>query len=486
MASPLRIRDHLDAAVGNVIESALRMHHRRRLGRVGWERALNPPRPFEWAAGDPPPRDGNEVDVLIDGENALPAMAKAIRSAKSHVHIAGWFVTPDFELERGQRHTVLRDLLAELADRIPVRVLVWAGSPAPVFKPTRRQVREARDQLIKGTSIECALDAREHPMHCHHEKLVIVDGRVAFVGGIDLTELAGDRFDHRDHPPRHSVGWHDVATRLHGPIVADVADHFAFRWEEVTGRQLARSPEPKAAGPHRVQLVRTVPQGIYDSVPKGDYRILESYLGALRSAQKLIYLENQFLWSPEIVDVLCDKLRNPPTEDFRLLLLLPVHPNNGNDVTRGQAAELADADGDGGRFLACSLYATDERGDQAPVYVHAKVGIVDDEWLAVGSANLNERSFFNDTEVAVVAQDAELARTTREQLWAEHLQAPLVEVASGSAAELIDRRWRPIANEQLRRRERDEVLTHRLLELPHVSRRARRLLGPLESFMVDG
>src|SRR5204863_1379494 len=136
-------------------------------------------------------------------------------------------------------------------------------------------------------------------------------------------------------------------------------------------------------------------------------------------------LENQFLWSPEIIEVLRPKLTDPPSDDFRLVVLLPVHANNGADVTRGQAAELAEADGEGGRFLACALYARDESGQQAPVYVHAKVAIVDDRWMSIGSANLNERSLFNDSEMTVLCDDRDLARETRERLWAEHLERPV-------------------------------------------------------------
>ena len=86
--------------------------------------------------------------------------------------------------------------------------------------------------------------------------------------------------------------------------------------------------------------MRTVPEHVYDALPRGDFRILESYLQALRSAREFVYLESQFLWSPEIVDVLDDKLRNPPSDDFRLLVLLPVKPNNGEDDTRGQLGQL--------------------------------------------------------------------------------------------------------------------------------------------------
>ena len=471
-----------------MVERAVCAHHRRRLAKVGWERALDPVGAERWAAGDPRPREGCSLEVLIDGDAALPAIADAISAAKSHVHIAGWFASPDFELTRGTDARALRALLGEVAESIPVRVLLWAGSPAPVFSPTRKTVRAVRDELTDGTKIRCGLDAREHPIHCHHEKIVVIDDEIAFVGGIDLTELGGDRFDHSHHPHREDLGWHDVSSRLRGPIVGDVAEHFSLRWQEVTGESLSAEQEvtEAKAGEQTVQLVRTIPQGIYDRVPQGDYRILETYVRALRSAERLIYIENQFLWSPEIIEILCDKLANPPSEEFRIVVLLPVRPNNGADVTRGQAGELTRVDGDAGRFLACSIYARHESQDPRPVYVHSKVCVVDDQWLTLGSANLNERSLFNDSEVNVSCEDKALATEVRERLWAEHLEMPLEKVRGRESAELVDEVWRPVASQQAEHREAHRPLTHRLVRLPGVSRRSRRLLGPLDSFLVDG
>jgi phosphatidylserine/phosphatidylglycerophosphate/cardiolipin synthase-like enzyme len=109
------------------------------------------------------------------------------------------------------------------------------------------------------------------------------------------------------------------------------------------------------------------------------------------------------------------------------------------------------------------------------VYVHAKIGIVDDEWLTLGSANLNEHSLFNDTEVNLVTRDAALARETRIRLWAEHLEREPDEL-QGDPAAIVDELWQPLADDP----------THHLSRLPHVSRRSRRLLGPLQSLVVDG
>lgn len=320
-------------------------------------------------------------------------------------------------------------------------------------------------------------------MHCHHEKTIVVDDRIAYVGGIDLTSFNGDRWDTPHHPARGSVGWHDVASRIAGPAVVDVAANFALRWQAITGEVVEPAIPAPAAGNVELQVVRTMPDGMYSLRPRGDFRILESYLRALKSAQRLIYLENQFLWSPEILEVLREKLRDPPSPDFRLLLLLPAKPNSGGDDTRGQLGTLLQADAEHKRILACTLVSRGSERDW-PVYIHAKVGIVDDRWMTIGSANLNEHSLFNDTEMNVVTHDSALIAATRRRLWAEHLQRPVGEV-TGDPTTLIDEAWRPIAQEQGERSKNGYRPTHRLTLLPGVSKRSGLLLGPLQGLVVD-
>ncbi len=231
--------------------------------------------------------------------------------------------------------------------------------------------------------------------------------------------------------------------------------------------------------------MRTVPERVYDAVPRGDFRILESYCRSdPRGAERFIYVENQFLWSPEIAVLLQQKLLEPPTPDFRMVFVLPAKPNNGADDTRGVLAELIEADDEDGRVLACSLYArSGPRADS--IYVHAKIAIIDDRWLTLGSANLNEHSLFNDTEMNIVAHDPALARQTRLRLWAEHLELPEAEIPD-DPAQAIDELWKPISREQLERHTQGLPLTHRLVRLPNVSRRSRRILGPINGLVVDG
>jgi phosphatidylserine/phosphatidylglycerophosphate/cardiolipin synthase-like enzyme len=472
-----------DTIAGNGIEALVRGHHRRRLARVGWGRAFEPA-PRLWADGEPPPRSGNDVELLIDGSSFLPRLANELGRAESHVHIAGWYVSTELALVREGGRRLLLDLLEELAQKVEVRVLLWAGAPLPLFRPSRSEVRDVA-KWLRGTGAQVALDAKERPLHCHHEKLVVVDDRVASVGGIDLTSFNGDRYDSNAHPWRPALGWHDAAALVRGPVVGDVAEHFRFRWQEIAGEDVPVAAPPTKSGKHELQLVETIPEKVYRARRHGSFRILETYVRALHSAERLIYLESQFLWSPELVEILVAKLRQPPHDDFRIVAVLPARADSGNDDSRGQVGVLVEADEGAGRFLACALYARDGAARE-PIYVHAKIGIVDDRWLTIGSANLNEHSLFNDSEVNLVSCEPELARSTRQRLWAEHLELSVDEVAGHEAAELVDERWFPIAKEQLDRRNRGEPLTHRLVRLPGASRRSRRLLGPLQGLVVDG
>lgn len=461
--------DVLDARLGDGLENLLCSHHARRLRRLGWGELLDGDG-AGWFTPRRPVQHGNSIEILIDGATAFPVIAEAIEKAQKYVHIANWHASPDFKLTREPGAPQLRELLSAAAERIPVRVLLWAGPPIPFFEPTRKRAAAAQKAFLECGAVRCELDARERTLHCHHEKIVIVDD-VAFVGGLDMTAVEGDRHDSPKHPPR-DLGWHDHIARIEGPAVVEVAAHFAARWLEIAGETLPAPEVPPEAGSSSVQIVRTIPEQTYDFAPHGDFSLLDSYLRALRSAESLVYLENQFLWSPEITEVLLEKLRRPPSQDFRMVLVLPQKPSNGADTTRGQLGRLLDADDGNRRLIAATLVSHGD--DPGPVYVHAKLSIVDDRWLSVGSANLNEHSLFNDTELNVVTDDPDVVRGTRLKLWSEHLGLSVDEV-SGPAHVVVDEQWRPALTG-----------SSRVTELPGVSRRAGRLQGPLRGLLVDG
>ena len=476
----LSLAGRADESVGRLLESLIRGHHRRRLARKGWSAILDSDPTTAVAAASSPVRDGNSVEVFVDGQDAFAGMLAMIEDARRSVHIAGWHATPDFELTRGSIPRALADALSVAAERARVRVLLWGGAQVPVIRPTRSDARHARDAFARISGVSVALDTHEYLQHCHHEKLLVVDDQVAFVGGLDMTHLIADRWDATAHQPHPSLGWHDAAARLGGPVVGDIAAHFNDRWSEVTGEHVPVAELPQKAGPHAVQFLRTIPESVYRFLPNGEFSILAEYRRAIASAQRLVYLENQFLWAPEIVDILEDKLLRPPGSDFRMILLLPSHPSSGRDTTLGQLARLVQADLDH-RLLAVTLQPMTL--ESPGTYVHAKVGIVDDCWLTVGSANLNAHSLFNDTEANVVFADPDLVRSTRQRLWAEHLGTDDVD---GDPTRLVDHLWSPIAREQLARRRDRLPPTHRLCQMEGVSPRRDLVLGGLVGLLVDG
>jgi phosphatidylserine/phosphatidylglycerophosphate/cardiolipin synthase-like enzyme len=469
-------------AVGSGIEQVVSSHHRRRLRKVGWEHAFDETELGFSSGATYGPSGGNQVEVLIDGSAYLPRLADEIAGAQSHVHLLGWCFSPELHLTREEEPVVLRNLLSDVARRIDVRLLVWEGAPFPVFRPTKRDVQSYLKTFTRGTGIKAETDSCVRLKYSHHEKVVVIDDRVAFVGGIDLTLDGGDPFDSPKHPSHGQLGWHDAAIRVEGPAVADVANHFRLRWR---GPGEERLPEPvrhEPKGEVELQIVRTIPEGVFPVLREGDFSVFESYTRALRSAERFVYLENQFLWSPEIVRILVEKLRDPPSDDFRIVAVLPARPNDGADVSRGAVSALIHADDGNERFLACTLYArTGPLRDL--VYVHSKIAIVDDRWLTIGSANLNERSMFNDSEVNVATLDQQLARGTRLRLWEEHLESSDV---AGDPTRVIDELWRPTATAQLANLEAGRPLEHRLVMLPGVSRRARRISGVVKARVYDG
>ena len=158
---------------------------------------------------------------------------------------------------------MLRNLLSDVARRVDVRLLVWEGAPFPVFRPTKRDVQSYMKVFTRGTNIQAETDSCVRLKYSHHEKIVVVDDEVAFVGGIDLTLDGGDPFDTPKHPSRGQIGWHDAAIRIEGPAVADVANHFRLRWR---GPGEERLPEPvpqEPKGDVELQVVRTIPEGVF-------------------------------------------------------------------------------------------------------------------------------------------------------------------------------------------------------------------------------
>ena len=450
-----------------------------------------------WAAGDMPVRADSQVTFLVDGRHTMWTMCLHFLTARHTIHLANWGITPQMLMVRGSDHRAGPDgspeqlaLIEELqaaglsADdiqfwstqeltvqnvlgyavhkKVDVKVLLWACPE--VF--SHYSPKGAHEQLT-AVGVHCILDDSAnrppHPSASLHQKISIVDGQYAFVGGIDpLIELSGD-FDRWDTPWHNFVSplrqnpqdpaphcWHDAHAMIEGSAARDVEFNFYQRWNEVVQRhKLAQAliPEPdrshREALPHRlVQIARTIPAETYEFTPKeGIHDIAQIYANALSNTRQFVYLENQYFWLHTFLGINIGDF-GPTNAEMEqnmhllaqalehgasVMMVLPDHPNVGRAFTdKGlyHLREKAPTAAAAGRIQAFCLATSTTREDKEeyrPAYVHAKVAIIDDLWSTIGSANLNNRGMHDDSEMNVAILNADFAHDLRVLLWAEHL-----------------------------------------------------------------
>jgi phosphatidylserine/phosphatidylglycerophosphate/cardiolipin synthase-like enzyme len=277
---------------------------------------------------------------------------------------------------------------------------------------------------------------------------------VAFAGGIDLCHSRRDDASHRgdrqavrmaksygEFPP-----WHDVQLQLRGPVVGALDTTFRERWNDPApldmlspiawiedklrgadlkaGKLPEQPPDPPPCGPHAVQVLRTYPDAHfeYDFAPHGERSVARGYSKAVKRARRLIYVEDQYLWSKRVAQLFAHALADNP--DLHLVAVVPRHPDvDGrlalppNKIGRRQAIDAC-KEADPERVHVFDI----ENHEGTPVYVHAKVCVVDDVWASVGSDNFNRRSWTHDSELscAVLDDSGEFARDLRLRLMREH------------------------------------------------------------------
>jgi phosphatidylserine/phosphatidylglycerophosphate/cardiolipin synthase-like enzyme len=386
---------------------------------------------------------GNRVEPLIHGSAYFDRLVREVEALKAgdHLLFTDWRGDPDQRL-RDDGPTVA-DLFAAAARRgVVVKGLMWR-SHLDKMQFSEEENRHLGDG-VRAAGGEVLLDQRVRRGGSHHQKLVVLrhldnsERDVAFAGGIDLCHSRRDDSDHRgdpqavnmspkygDHPP-----WHDVQLMVMGPAVGALDTSFRERWsdptrldlrspvafaqDKLTGADLTAAPlppqppDPPPCGPHTVQVLRTYPslRAAYPNfAPNGEFSIAHGYAKAIRRARRLIYLEDQYMWSTEVAQLFARALTKNP--DLHLVVVVPRFPDvDGafalppNQVGREQAIEVCRKAG-GERVHVFDI--ENPLGD--PVYVHAKVCVVDDVWASVGSDNFNRRSWTHDSELSCAVLD---------------------------------------------------------------------------------
>lgn len=366
----------------------------------------------------------------------------------------------------GEEKLTARRVLEYAATRgVDVRVLLWDTYTLP-FQGGAKEICDSLSAAgIRALPDDSTKDLLNHPIASLHQKAITVDSQFAFVGGIDMMTHADgdfDRWDTKGHPywnmlrmseaGKMSHSWHDVHVMFEGTAVGDVEQNFCERWNDVIVRHkwdesLLMPCPPSEPAPVqsiekiRMQVIRTLPDKTYSFAQDGIATILETYRRAIEGAQHSIYIENQYLWR-RIFLGLENPVLGPPHEEMEQLfqalaealqrgviaiLVLPDNPNVGREFTDDGLRylwELAPHAVASGRLQVYTLGSSRQHNDKMwyrPIYVHSKVLIVDDTWLTLGSANINNRGMRDDAEINVAIYHPTMARGLRTLLMAEHL-----------------------------------------------------------------
>lgn len=380
--------------------------------------------------------------VLIDGAAYFAALDAALECAQRFITIIGWDFDASIQLrpQDGATAPALGDRLRSLVEENPdleVRILIW--SLAPLHTPSAAMPLLAGGNWAEHERIHLHLDTF-HPIYAsHHQKLVIIDNAVAFVGGMDLTVKRWDTPDHApDEPLRRNEDGspyepvHDVQMALAGPVVQRLCVVAQERWYNALTEQLPDQsvpdpwPAPLAADFQNVSVAvsRTLPRfGRHKGVSEAA-RLTDSLLQA---AKKTIYIEAQYFTGRRMGRTLERLLAQPEGPE---VIVVCTYVANGilerfiMGANRERLLRRLKASDQYNRLHV--YYPVIDNDAQHRLLIHSKVMIIDDRFLRIGSANLNNRSVGLDTEcdVTVISQtqhDSATIHRLRNKLLAEHL-----------------------------------------------------------------
>lgn len=372
----------------------------------------------------------HEIAFLIDGENYFRAFKEAVCAAQSTILISAWDVDsrmylegtpgPDGRAVEGRLGPFLEGII-RAKPRLHVFLLSWDFSlifalerePFPAFKLGWRTHRR----------LHFHLDGHHPPAASHHQKIVVVDDRIAFVGGLDLTIHRWDTRAHRAHDSRrlNPAGrpydpFHDVQVAVSGPAAAALAELVRRRWWRATGATVppaAAQPSwvwPLSAPPAlrhvRVGISRTEAPEDGDG-DGGIDEIRSLYRDALARAERFVYIENQYLTAAAVGDALAALLRRDDPPEIVIVVPLSVPgwlQRHTMGVLRARLLKRLRALDRHGRLHVC--YPVVPGIGRGCVKVHSKVLITDAHFVTIGSANINNRSMGLDSECNISIESA--------------------------------------------------------------------------------
>ena len=390
------------------------------------------------------------IAFLVDGEAYFQAFREAALRAKHSMMIVGWDIDTQVELVRetsasSEMPTKLGEfLVALLRRRRRLRVSVLNWDYAVIYALERQWMPTAEPGWRRHRRLWYQVDDH-HPVGAsHHQKLVVIDDAVAFVGGLDLSKSRWDTREHLSRDPRRVdadgvvyAPFHDVQMMVSGDAASALGDLARNRWFNATGRRLS-APPPRSVEevwPPRVNpdltecpvaIMRTQPR--YEELEE-QREIEQAYLSAIKRARRSIYIESQYFTAQAISHALAQRLSEHDGPD--VVLVLRQHcdgwlERRTMDSLRAQLLHEVELADHYGRLRVYAPVVPGEAGAE-PVAVHSKLLVVDDEFVCIGSANVSNRSMGFDTECNLAVEACGQARVQsaiaafRNGLLAEHL-----------------------------------------------------------------
>jgi phospholipase D1/2 len=361
--------------------------------------------------------EAGRASLIVDAADYYRHAMEAMLEARSQILLIGWDVDTRVRLVDGKHEsgapTTLGGFVTWLANNRPglcIHILCW--DEGMLHLPGRGTTLLRMARWAFDSRINLKWDSR-HPLDAsHHQKILVIDDRVAFCGGIDITGSRWDTRRHCDDEPgrrrpftrRSYEPWHDATMAVDGKAAEALGDLARIRWEAADGTTLPcpprsdHDPWPTALEP----VFRDVSLGIARTRGKDgaieEVREIEAlFVELIERAKRQVYVETQYFASRVIAEAIAARLDEPDGPEF--VIVNPRHAWGWLDETVMSPAryELVKALKERDRHGRFAIYApVTQRG--ADIYVHAKLMFVDDVYLRVGSANMNNRSMGLDSE----------------------------------------------------------------------------------------
>ncbi|HMT44054.1 MAG TPA: phospholipase D-like domain-containing protein [Chakrabartia sp.] len=388
----------------------------------------------------------DRAHVIVDGDEYFEALRAAMLKAKRRILLIGWDFDTRIMLGRGKRkrHDAphrLGDFILWLANNRPdleVRILKWATGAIKML--TRGSTLMTAAKWAMHERIQFKLDSAHPPGCSHHQKIVLIDDCFAVCGGIDCTTDRWDTCDHTGHDARRKRPngdyygpWHDATMLIDGEAARALADLGHERWTRAGGEPLDpvtvdSDPWPDTVDPEyrNVQIAIARTRAEWNDAPAIN-EVEALYLAMIAAARKYIYVENQYFTSRRIAEAIAKRLEAADPPEIVLINPLTADGWLEQKAMDGARIQLIRSLGDKPGSHRFTVYSPVNDADE-DIYVHAKLMIVDDQMLRIGSANMNNRSLGLDSECDVlidVAQPGNEAaedniRALRYRLLAEH------------------------------------------------------------------